>query len=63
MSRRQSDKTRSRLMGLLAVLAFLSSALSCVIGYKAIRAVDAFNAFISAASEVRRAKSLLPEGY
>lgn len=63
MSRRQSDKTRDRLTAGLLVLALLSSGLSAFIGYKAIRALDAFASFIEAASRVRQEKSLLPEGY
>lgn len=63
MSRRASDKTRGRLLVLLAALAFLSSALSSYIGYKAIRAIDAFAELLQAVGSEKREKSLLPEGY
>ena len=63
MSRRASDKTQARLLVLLGVLAFSSSVLASVVSFKAIRAVDGLNALLEDAAEVRKSKSLIPEGY
>lgn len=61
--RRKSDKTQARLLVLLGVLAFLSSVLASVVSFKAIRAVDGLNQLLEDASEARKSKSLVPEGY
>lgn len=61
--RRKEDKTKARLMIGLAILTALSSILASVIGYKAIRALDAFNAFMDEAREFSAARKHLPEGY
>lgn len=63
MSRRASDKMQNRLGISLVILATLSSVLAAVIGFKAISALDKFDAFIDAATRAAERKSLLPEGY
>lgn len=61
--RRKTDKQKDRLSPLLLGLAVASSLLAIVIGYKAIVALDGFNSFIEAASEIRSSRPKLPEAY
>ena len=62
MSRRKSDKHKDRLIMFLGAALFLSSALSSVIGYKALRALDSFNSLLESVSSLTR-RSMVPEGY
>ena len=62
MSRRASDRAKTRVQYLLLALAVVSSTLATVIGYKAIRAMDDFSALMEAAAQ-RRARPLTPEGF
>lgn len=63
MRRRASDKAQDRTTSLVLILAMASSALAAIVGYQALTAINGFNAFVKAASEIRREKPMTPEGF